>query len=429
MTGSDMLHLAAAMVILVLTHIFCLAAMTERKYSVWKTTLIYGVFAVLFIGLTLAVFALFGSGSANTAFVSFTSTALMFFFMFILTSADAFCKKLFLFISHSILFCIFFCIAILVCNKLFPELSETGTLYARNLVRTLLYLLAVLGYLKFLRPYVRMVPGTKKRTWYSISLVSMLFLVVFIAFVIFLYAGYGHETETTFLFVAVVLLYASVLWVIFGTIRYMNDESKMELISKNAEYLQGQLVLAKENELAAKAIRHDFRHHNQNIVALLQKGDIKEALHYIEQYDESLDEAKPKEFCPHATVNAILGSFSIRAQKEGIPVSISADTPEESPIADMDFVAVLSNLLENALNGCKECGSHGEIRVDIRSVEGKAVIVCSNTCKPGLEIENGMLRNRGTGIDSVVLAVRKYDGDIRYELDGECLTVCVILNA
>ena len=429
MTGSDMIHLAAAMVILVLTHIFCLAAMTERKYSIRKTALIYGVFAVLFIGLTLAVFALFGSGSANTAFVSFTSTALMAFFMFILTSADAFCKKLFLFISHSILFCIFFCIAILVCNALFPELSETGTLYARNLVRTLLYLLAVVGYLKFLRPYVRMVPGTKKRTWYSISLVSMLFLVVFIAFVIFLYAGYGHEHETIFLFAAVVLLYASVLWVIFGTIRSLSDENKMELISKNIEYLQGQLELAKENELAAKAIRHDFRHHNHNIVVLLQKGDIKQVLRYIEQYDNSLDAAKPKEFCPHATVNAILSSFYLRAQKDGISVSISADTPEESPIADMDFVAILSNLLENALNGCKECGSQGEIRVDIRTVTDKVVIVCSNPCKPDLAIENGMLHNRGTGIESVVLAVRKYDGDIRYELADGYLTVCVILNA
>ena len=424
-----MIHLVAGMVILVLTHIFCLAAMTERKYSVKKTVLIYAAFGVFFIGLTLAVFALFGSGSANTAFASFTGTILMAFFVFILTSADAFCKKLFLFISHSNLFCIFFCIAILVCNVLFPGLSETGTLYARNLVRTLLYLLAVLGYLKFLRPYVRMVPGTKKRTWYSISLVSMLFLAVFISFVIFLYAGYGHENETIFLFTAFVLIYSSVLWVIFGTIRYMNDESKMELISKNAAYLQGQLELAKENELAAKAIRHDFRHHNHNIVVLLQKGDIKQVLRYIEQYDNSLDAAKPKEFCPHATVNAILSSFYLRAQKDGISVSISADTPEESPIADMDFVAILSNLLENALNGCKECGSQGEIRVDIRTVTDKVVIVCSNPCKPDLAIENGMLHNRGTGIESVVLAVRKYDGDIRYELEDGYLTVCVILNA
>ena len=48
MTGSDMIHLTATMVILALTHIICLAAMTERRYSVRKTVLLYGVFGVFF---------------------------------------------------------------------------------------------------------------------------------------------------------------------------------------------------------------------------------------------------------------------------------------------------------------------------------------------------------------------------------------------
>ena len=247
--------------------------MSERKYSVRKTALIYAVFGFYFIVLTLVVFALFGSNSADTAFISFTSTIFAAFFLFILTSTDAFCKKLFLFISHSNLFCIFFCIAILVCNGLFPSLSESGAMYARNMVRTILYLLAILIYLKFLRPYVRAVPGTKKKTWYSIALVSLLFLAVFTSFVVFLYAGYGHAGETIFFFVAVVLIYCSVLWVIFRTIQHIDYEAKTELISKNVEYLQGQLALAKENELTARTIRHDFRHHNQIVAALLQKGD------------------------------------------------------------------------------------------------------------------------------------------------------------
>ena len=81
-------------------------------------------------------------------------------------------------------------------------------------------------------------------------------------------------------------------------IRYMIKESRMELIEENMKYLQGQLKTAKENELFAKTIRHDFRHHNQNIAAMLQKGETNEALRYIEQYNESLDAARPKEFCP-----------------------------------------------------------------------------------------------------------------------------------
>lgn len=94
----------------------------------------------------------------------------------------------------------------------------------------------------------------------------------------------------------------------------------------------------------------------------------------------------------------------------------------------MDFVAILSNLLENAVNGCKKCNSSGEINVHIRTVVDKIVIVCSNPCEADLPIENHMLKHRGVGIDSIVMTARKYNGDIRYSLENEVLTVCVILK-
>lgn len=424
-----MIHYAAMVGLLALTHICCLAVMTERKYSLGKTVAAYAVFAAYFVGWTLLVSAWMGPESPYVAPVMFSSTIVAGFFVFILTSSDVFCKKLFLFIGYSNLFCILQCVAVLISGVLFPSLSGAEMRYARSITRTLLYIPTVLAYMKFFRPRMRTVPVKKRRTWYSISLVSILFLAAFASFVVLFYPHSVHRDEDIFLFAVVVLIYGSVLWVIFETIRYMSNESKMELIGKNTEYLQGQLALAKENEMTLRSIRHDFRHHNRNIVALLQKGDIKEALRYVQQYDASLDAAKPTEFCPHATVNAILSGFSVKAQKDGIMVSASADTQQDSPIADMDFVAILSNLLENALNGCKECGSHGKIHVDIHTISDKTVIVCSNPCKPGLAIENGMLRKKGTGIDSVVLAVRKYGGNIRYQLEGKTLTVCVILSA
>lgn len=423
-----MSHYAAIVGLLALTHICCLAVMTERKYSVRKTALIYALYAAYFVGCMLLVSAWMGPESQYAAPVMFSFTIVVGFFVFILTSSDVFCKKLFLFIGYSNLFCILQCAAVLISSTLFPSLSGTEMRYARSITRTLLYIPTVLAYIKFFRPRMRTVPVKKRRTWYSISLVSILFLAAFASFVMLFYPHRVHREENIFLFAVVVLIYGSVLWVVFETIRYMNDESKMELIEKNTGYLQGQLALASENEMMLRTIRHDFRHRNQNIAALLQKGDIKEALRYVQQYHDSLDAAKPKVFCPHATVNAILSSFSIKAQKDGILMSASADTQQESSIADMDFVAILSNLLENALNGCRECGSHGEIHVDIHTVSNKTVIVCRNPCKPGLAIENGMLLTRGTGIDSMVLAARKYGGNIRYTLENNVLTVCVILN-
>ena len=154
-----------------------------------------------------------------------------------------------------------------------------------------------------------------------------------------------------------------------------------------------------------------------------------EALNYLKQYNDSLDAAKISDFCPNITVNAILNSFYTKAQKNGISVSVKADTKDNSPISDMDFVAVLSNLLENAVNGCVECNSNGEITVTIRTVADKTVIVCSNPCRQDISIENNMIKNRGIGIAGMLSSIRKYDGDIKYSYDNGILTACIILNS
>ena len=344
-----------------------------------------------------------------------------------ITSADPACKKIFLFLSYSTVFCIFYCVSVMLCSIWFKNEFEVGAVYAKTITRTLLYLPAIWAYIRFLRPAVREVSGDNKKTWYSISLVSLLFLIVFSIFLMIYYMDNNFRAWHSILFAVTVLIYCSVIGVIFGTIRYMRKQNRMELIEKNVEYLQGQLALSSENELLAKTIRHDFRHHIQNIAVMLKKGNIGEALRYIEQYSESLDAAKLKKFCPHITVNAILNSFYTKAQNDGIAVSVSADTQKETAIADMDFVAILSNLLENAVNGCKECQADGEISVNIRTVADKTVIVCSNPCKPELVIENNRIKNEGIGINSMISAARKYDGDVSYSVENGILTVCVIL--
>lgn len=94
--------------------------------------------------------------------IAFSATIAAGFLIFIWTSSDVFCKKLFLFISYSNLFCIFHFVAVLICNALFPSMSGIEMQYARNIARTLLYIPTVLAYLKFLRPRIRTVPVRKK---------------------------------------------------------------------------------------------------------------------------------------------------------------------------------------------------------------------------------------------------------------------------
>lgn len=423
-----MIHMIAAWILLGISHLISFWAMTEPKYSARKTALIYSIFCVAFVCLVTLSYVMFGDGFGYYA-AAFTSTILMAFVVFILTSADSVCKKIFLFISYANVFSVFVCISLLLCSIFLKNSSQIVVYYARNIIRTVLFIPAALMYIRFLRPSVRAVSGKRRKTWYSISVVSVLFLIIFALFVVIFNAEYKNIDRYIPFFAVSVLIYISILWVIFGTIKSMIDERNTELINQNAAYLRGQLKTAKENELSAKTIRHDFRHHNQNIESMLKKGEIQEALSYLKQYNDSLEAAKPRDFCPNITVNAILNSFCTKAQKNGIAVLVKADTKEDTSISDMDFVAALSNLLENAVNGCIECKSCGEIKVNIRTVADKTVIVCSNPCRQDISIENNMIKNRGIGIEAMLSAIRKYDGDIKYSVDGAVLTACIILNS
>lgn len=423
-----MIRMFAAWVLLGVSHLISFWAMTEPKYSARKTLAIYSVFGISFVSIVAVSYAVFGDSPFFYAF-GFTVTIIAAFFVFLLTSADPVCKKIFLFISYANAFSMFVCISLILCSIFLKGASETTVYYARNIIRTLLFISAAFVYMRFLRPSVRAVPGKRRKTWYSISVVSLFFLIIFAMFLVEFHAEYGKIGRYIPLFAVAVVIYISVLWVIFGTIRSMIDESNTELINRNIAYLQGQLKTAKENELAAKTVRHDFRHHNRNIASMLKKGEIEEALNYLEQYDDSLDAEKLNDFCPNITVNAILNSFYTKAKKNGIAVSVEADTGENTAVSDMDFVAVLSNLLENAVNGCVECKSDGEIKVNIRTVADKTVIVCSNPCRKDISIENNMIKNRGIGIAGMLSAIRKYDGDIKYSLDDGILTACIILNS
>ncbi len=423
-----MIHMYAAWILLGISHIFCFWVLTEPKYSARKTALIYSVFFVAFVCLITLSYIAFGNGVGAYA-TAFTSTIIVAFFIFVFTSADSFCKKLFLFISYANVFSVLVCVSLILCSIFLKGASDTFIYYARNIIRIVLFIPTSLIYIHFLRHSVRAVSGKRRKTWYSISTVSVLFLALFAAFVVIFSAKYELIVNYIPFFMISVLIYVSILWVIFGTIRSMIAESNTELVNQNVAYLQEQLKTARENELAEKTVRHDFRHHNQNIESMLEKGEINEALSYIKQYNNSLDSAKLNDFCPNITVNAILNSFFTKAQKNGISVSVEADTGENTAISDMDFVAVLSNLLENAINGCNECKSFGEIRVNIRTVADKTVIVCSNPCRQDISIENNMLQNRGIGIASMLSAIRKYHGDIKYSFENGTLTACIILNS
>lgn len=210
----------------------------------------------------------------------------------------------------------FVCISLIICHVFFKDAAEIVVYYARNIIRTVLFIPVAFIYIRFLRSSVSAVSGKRRKTWYSISVVSLLFLIIFALFVVIFNSEYKNIDKYIPFFTISVLIYVSILWVIFGTIQAMITESNTELINQNIAFLQERLKTANENELAAKTIRHDFRHHSQNIESMLKKGEISEALSYLKQYNDSLEAAKLSDFCPEYYGERYFKQFLHKSAKE-----------------------------------------------------------------------------------------------------------------
>ena len=142
-----MIHVFAP-ILLGISHLVSFWAMTELKYSKRKTVLIYLGFFVMFVCLAMLSYAVFGNSLGYYA-AAFTSTIVTALFVFILNSADPLCKKIFLFISYANVFSMFVCISLIICSVFFKGASEIVVYYARNIIRTVLFIPIAILYIRF----------------------------------------------------------------------------------------------------------------------------------------------------------------------------------------------------------------------------------------------------------------------------------------
>lgn len=358
--------------------------MQERRWSVQRTALLWGAEGLI---LLLDLYLCFGLLPAPLRLpVSLTVGFLSYSAVFIAVSADGFVRT------------------------------------ALHIVTALPILLA---YRRYGRPLLREVSGFRKQSWKLLSAVSAIYFFLFIALMSRIRLDDGVEPDTLFAFCSTVCTYAAVSVLSIGNIFYMRRDAREALVKQKLEYLASYMETVSRAERESRRIRHDKRHHDACIAAMARAGDTDGILRYLEQ-EQAVAENFPA-WCPHPMVNELLRSYAEKAKAAGVAFTAQADTPAQSDVADVDFVAILANLLENALHACTAAHSAGPIRVHIRNVGKKTVLAVSNPCV-NLKLENGLPAERSVGIDSIVSAAERYQGEVHYKVEAGVCTACVILN-
>jgi sensor histidine kinase regulating citrate/malate metabolism len=171
---------------------------------------------------------------------------------------------------------------------------------------------------------------------------------------------------------------------------------------------------AKEAELVRRN-RHDMRHHYQMLLSYAENDERDKLIDYLRRQTERIEKITTGRFCENETVNSILKVYHQKAAEQNITIEIRAAAKPGLSVNAPDLVAIVANVLENALHGAAKSGSDSPfIRVSIRHQAGRFVVSCDNSCLPSLNFEDMPEYLKGIGIQSITATADKYGGSCRF---------------
>lgn len=151
---------------------------------------------------------------------------------------------------------------------------------------------------------------------------------------------------------------------------------------------------------------------------LLERGEAREASALLGQVVEmtaSIDAM----YCQNHVVNALLAMKAGVCEEEGIRLECNLLVPGSLPISDVDLCAVLSNLMDNGIAGCREAApDKRSITLKACVVSGVLVVDMVNGCAPGRRAAKGeaaaceesLLREHGWGLHILRSLAKRHNG-------------------
>lgn len=233
------------------------------------------------------------------------------------------------------------------------------------------------------------------------------------------------------LFIAGVVQY-SILYLYIHLGKEHKYQSEKELLELNEQLLRQQLDLMRESERDAARIRHDIRHHILLMKEYIQKGELDNLMGYLNQYDEDIENREEIPLCGSRAVNSILSAYARQAKSRDIHVTMNVHMSDGSLIRDIDWVAILANIFENAIHGCIHSeNSVKEIHLSIAKKGNKMIIQCCNTSSDDITFHKGLpvsSTGKGLGVSSIIKTASRYEGETDFSLKNGKFIVRILLN-
>jgi sensor histidine kinase regulating citrate/malate metabolism len=203
-------------------------------------------------------------------------------------------------------------------------------------------------------------------------------------------------------------------------------EEKYTLVAKQKQYeLTGQNndhIVKIYNEM--RIWKHDFMSHMQLVSGMLEKTDHdgnSEAIDYINNLSGKIKNSYFAIVTGNTIVDAIVSAEAALASANGIKFEYNIILEDNMHIDDTELCAILSNLLDNAIEACCKLDEGRCINLEMMAFQGQLSIKIINAADGKYKMENGKLMTtksgnlHGIGIGHVKSIVERYGGRLFFE--------------
>ena len=214
---------------------------------------------------------------------------------------------------------------------------------------------------------------------------------------------------------------------------FRQSQLKMQISVLDTQYelIESQYVRAQNFYTENAKLYHDIKHHLRALERLLQNGDRREALAYIESVQEPLQCKMIPVHTGVDIVDTVIYEAKEKAEQRNILLVVETPIlPSGLKLEDREFCVLFANLLNNALEAAKE-----QIRLNIAVTAGFLVIEMKNDYKEKPLVKNNHFVSEreqdslahGWGMKIIEQIVGKYQGELSIRVDMQ-VSIKILLD-
>ena len=162
----------------------------------------------------------------------------------------------------------------------------------------------------------------------------------------------------------VIVLVYEILWFLRWRKNQKTEKENQQLRYENSVMKEYYDTLENQMEMIRK-FHHDINKHRDVLNEMSVKMETPELETYSYQLEKVYREVKPVIYCSNPIVNAVMINKSHQCEEKGIKFDIDMMGFKAEKVREIDLVALLSNLLDNAIEECQRLGDGVEKIIDI----------------------------------------------------------------